>query len=1593
MKKILLPSLIILAFFLIVNYASAPGTSGYCGDQVCEHSYTTLAAGTSFSFKLYGMEHEIKLMGFPQNNTAIIVLDEISKEVEEGKWYTIVGVPVKLDYITTVYTGSSQHTSAAMIFGEFYESCPDDCGEGMCDDSDSGKDYYAFGVVRWETGTSLDICMDNFTLKEYYCYKGVKHELYECENGCENGACLSECSSFTDSWDCVSATGCYYDEKTSKCYNYKLSCIDEIDTEDDIYVKGTAWGYRSHVQNGKNRHAAYDYCSGNYLYQVYCSSNDEIGYSSLNCPNGCEDGACLEEGTKPDLTVSSISIGPEPGEGVPGDITPNVGDVWRYYVQIKNIGNVAVSTEFRTQTSIDPPQIQGINGKKPGDDPDFYYATYTGANFPIPSLEPGEEYEYIDYLTFKTSGNVDIKVETDAGGDVDESNEYNNDLSYAFYVYPEETTCIDSDGGLNYYVNGIIHIKGEYADEDNCILFGGDFLAGVDECTGSTCGVAEHYCDSSADLGYDFEKHHCPYGCRDGACIRGVECRDESYTCTIEEIPCCEGLKEVPLAEEGDGGCIAADCGSICRPCGNGICDENENRCNCPEDCERPRCPHRIDMFFNKYGYYPGDYFEVTVRIYDYSGNLMPNQVFNIYNVREVQTSTFYTDSAGIYQSTSTVPSDPKYNGEWTFIASVSEGCPYISDEETIYIEISTKCGDGFCSEDEKELICETVCTSYESQENIAYPTTASGAAGAMTATAVSNVAVTSTTAQKLSPSTPICTTYCHVKCPDDCTPNCGNGVCDIAVCEAEGCPIPENEKNCPQDCKPTNYCGSRSSDPTCICQSGYRKERFEAPCSDVPQPPIEIQADTGAAATGMVTGTAGITTKGYRNAYWQCYDGEESYEGGPTSCKSSETWEEYAKDFCEGHCNDYGKCGVNSFRVWNECDTGSECGDSDGGLNYYEKGTATDKNGESYTDFCGQGGVYEYYCDPSNSGYVTTKWFECPNRCEDGACVRAEHCLNGVKDAGEEGVDCGGEDCPPCEKCAKEGEYTSGPVSPEYQYGCCEGLGGFDTHPGIVGRGLLCYYPGKGIPVCKHEGTRSEGWYYSRTGELLRYEDCSRERMCTYYRCVPAHKYLYLYTDKYSYDLNEPVEIYTNTFETGDLELREIKVSVKNPYGTSEVVALTAVCETGGGCSECVPGHYCEPCKSHTVCKYTGTFTGTDTVGLYEVGGVSGREDMIIHTTSFRVYDYSLLGRYLILRNIDGYIYRDAQLNPGPENVMGYMATYGKDGRDYAVIVADFETREHLENFLSTTLEQFSPSEKKIDEYYVYVFETYGQKVYIWTYKTFLIGVMEHMPIAVSTGGGYGVAEPVPVAVPVREAVSEAIAIKEKEVMGTSEKAPDFLTGMVMTGMPVAETTPVYCGMDSLRPQCICRGDETKEEFGPPCREGVCETHYRCKPPYPRELLIAYLDRYPSDIKTTGTECEQEGGYCIGIESSCRPGFEEVRFACKTNSEKCCVREVDRDDFLEMVMKLEGIRVKMDKLERQAKALSGYYDSVGDEERANKFREVAGMFANAKGMIDDIIEKIRANLDNLEGIRSEVKEDIYELRMYISSILEKMVS
>ncbi len=54
---------------------------------------------------------------------------------------------------------------------------------------------------------------------------------------------------------------------------------------------------------------------------------------------------------------------------------------------------------------------------------------------------------------------------------------------------------------------------------------------------------------------------------------------------------CCWGLEEIEYhtGPDADGNCglpLMGRSSGICSNCGNGVCEEWENKCNCPEDCD-----------------------------------------------------------------------------------------------------------------------------------------------------------------------------------------------------------------------------------------------------------------------------------------------------------------------------------------------------------------------------------------------------------------------------------------------------------------------------------------------------------------------------------------------------------------------------------------------------------------------------------------------------------------------------------------------------------------------------------------------------------------------------------------------------------------------------------------------------------------------------------------------------------------------------------------------------------------------------------------------------------------------------------------------
>ena len=101
----------------------------------------------------------------------------------------------------------------------------------------------------------------------------------------------------------------------------------------------------------------------------------------------------------------------------------------------------------------------------------------------------------------------------------------------------------------------------------------------------------------------------------------------------------------------------------------------------------------------------------------------------------------------------------------------------------------------------------------------------------------------------------------------------------------------------------------------------------------------------------------------------------------------------------CEKDCGIYEfYCGNNlTWAVSMQCPAGckdgacvqeSACTDSDGGQNYYVKGTALGFNGKN-SDYCFDGNtktLVELYCD--GQGNVQNIYYDCPSGCQDGACI-----------------------------------------------------------------------------------------------------------------------------------------------------------------------------------------------------------------------------------------------------------------------------------------------------------------------------------------------------------------------------------------------------------------------------------------------------------------------------------------------------------------------------------------------------------------------------------------------------------------------------
>jgi hypothetical protein len=403
-------------------------------------------------------------------------------------------------------------------------ACPNGCANGACvgmanqttttttlplstcRETDGGLDYYVQGnttgpaFTNNKTVTLIDHCFDSTILNEGGCNAEgyIGWYSYNCPNGCAYGACQttttttlpqrynlqvystpSNASVWVDNiyrgitprlitnltvgshLVRITKAGCYQYNNTVNVYTIDTTVLDvtltqmpctDSDGGLNYYLQGTTY---SPITNQT------DYCSNaNYLQESYCLNGVMIGTTYI-CPYGCIDGACINQTTTTTIPPSTTTT-----------------DTTQTTTTLPPTGNLYV-TSSPSNASLYVDNV--YRGGTP-----WTVANLNASSHIVRLLKPG-------YATYYTTVNIT------AG--------QTKTLAITLTQIPA-TVCIDSDGGLNYYVRGTTY---------------GTYTNSTDYCADSIT-LQENYCLNGTNK--LMTTYACPNGCLDGACI--------NQTATIE---------------------------------------------------------------------------------------------------------------------------------------------------------------------------------------------------------------------------------------------------------------------------------------------------------------------------------------------------------------------------------------------------------------------------------------------------------------------------------------------------------------------------------------------------------------------------------------------------------------------------------------------------------------------------------------------------------------------------------------------------------------------------------------------------------------------------------------------------------------------------------------------------------------------------------------------------------------------------------------------------------------------------------------------------------------------------------------------------
>jgi len=284
--------------------------------------------------------------------------------------------------------------------------------------------------------------------------------------------------------------------------------------------------------------------SGKYLYENFCNSNGYPQLQFYECPQGCEDGACIWTGSKIIRLLDASCF-----EGEINLLILNEG------ADTIPLDEIKIFVNNEEDESIIWVPNEDLKSKR---------------TLSVIDLEarPGK-----NTVLVVTSSNS-VRKTVDCG-----------------------SACVDSDGGKNYHVKGIC-VDNTYPEGITDVCYTKDQV--------NYDHVKELFCNSNDQC--QAIVYECPQGCEDGACLSEECTEEGKINYFNEPPCCEGLVvisTSYPL-ENGKCSLVPTNGAGLCANCGNGICEKWENKCNCPEDCKGlEQCYSDSDCEENEFCEYP----------------------------------------------------------------------------------------------------------------------------------------------------------------------------------------------------------------------------------------------------------------------------------------------------------------------------------------------------------------------------------------------------------------------------------------------------------------------------------------------------------------------------------------------------------------------------------------------------------------------------------------------------------------------------------------------------------------------------------------------------------------------------------------------------------------------------------------------------------------------------------------------------------------------------------------------------------------------------------------------------------------------------